>query len=232
MYLGLAYNSDKVTEEEAESYGLLRNPKIAKKVGWFDWYLPSMGCVSLMAGNPSPFDISDEQFNKLKESLFALKAQTAGFYGFSDLFSQFANGSIYACAGIGDWLTQRLALQGNPIKSAIPKEGALGVAETISILKGARNPDLARKFIQYATSPEGQVRTALLPAYVNYIPNMKGWELLAKQSPDWATRLRMRFDEHPNVIDDWRANKIIWRETPRQQPVAKWNRAWTEFKSL
>jgi spermidine/putrescine transport system substrate-binding protein len=232
MYLGLAYRSDKVTKEEAESYSVLQNPKLANKVGWFDWYLPSMGCVSLMIGNPSPFDINNEQFNKLKASLFSLKAQTAGFYGFSDLFSQFANGSIYACAGIGDWLTQRLAQQRTQIKSTIPKEGALGVAESISILNGARNPDLARKFIQYATSPEGQVRTALLPAYVNYIPSMKGWDLLAKQSPDWATRLRLRFDEHPNVIDDWRANKITWRETPKQQPVAEWNRAWTEFKSL
>jgi spermidine/putrescine transport system substrate-binding protein len=233
MYLGLAYNSDKVTKEEAESYSLLWNPKIAKKVGWFDWYLPSMGCLSLRAGNhPSPFDIGNEQFSKLKESLFSLKPQTAGFYAFSGLFSQFANGSIYVCAGIGDWLTQPLKSQGSPIESAIPKEGALGVAESISILKGARRPDLATKFIQYATSPEGQVRTALLPAYVNYIPSMKGWDLLAKQSPDWATRLRMQFDQYPNVIDDFKANKITWRQTPKQQPVAAWNRAWTEFKYL
>ena len=116
--------------------------------------------------------------------------------------------------------------------SAIPKEGALGVAKSISILKGAQNPDLAKKFIQYATSPEGQVRTALLPAYVDYIPSMKGWDLLAKQFPDWSTRLRMRMDQHPNVIDDFRANKITWRQTPKQQSISDWNRAWTEFKSL
>lgn len=234
MYLGQAYNSEKVTKEEAESYSLLWSPKVTKKVGWFDWYLPSMGCVSLKNGfrDPSPFDISNEQFDKLKESLFSLKPQTAGFYAFSDLFSQFANGSLYACAGIGDWLTQLLKSQGHPIESAIPKEGALGVAESISILKGASNPDLAKKFIQYATSPEGQVRTALLPAYVDYIPSMKGWDLLAKQSPDWATRLRMRVDQHPNVIDDFKDGKITWRQTPKQQSIEQWNRAWTEFKSL
>jgi spermidine/putrescine transport system substrate-binding protein len=232
MYLGLAYNSDKVTKEEAESYSVLWNPNIAKRVGWFDWYLPSMGCVSLKAGNRSPFDISNEQFSKLKESLFSLKPQTAGFYAFSDLFSQFAHGSVYVVAGVGDWLTQRLKSEGNPIESAIPKEGALSVAESISILNGARSPDLARKFIQYATSPVGQVRTALLPAYVNYIPSMKGWDLLAKESPEWATRLRMRLDQHPNVIDDFKANKITWRETPKQQSIAAWNRAWAEFKSL
>jgi spermidine/putrescine transport system substrate-binding protein len=42
----------------------------------------------------------------------------------------------------------------------------------------------------------------------------------------------MRFDQHPNVIDDFKANKITWRQTPKQQPIAEWNRAWTEFKSL
>jgi spermidine/putrescine transport system substrate-binding protein len=234
MYLGQAYNSEKVTKEEAASYSLLWSPKVTKKVGWFDWYLPSMGCISLENGNqnPGPFDISDKQFDKLKERLFSLKPQTAGFYAFSDLFSQFANGSLYACAGIGDWLTQLLKSQGHPIESIIPQEGALGVAESISILKGARNPDIAKKFIQYATSPEGQVRTALLPAYVDYIPSMKGWALLEKQSPDWATRLRMRVDQHPNVIDDFKANKITWRQTPKQQTIEQWNRAWTEFKSL
>jgi spermidine/putrescine transport system substrate-binding protein len=108
----------------------------------------------------------------------------------------------------------------------------LGVAESISILKGAQNPDLAKKLIQYATSPEGQARTALLPAYVNYIPSVKGWDLLAKTSPDWAKRLRMTMDGHPNVIDDFRAGKIVWRQTPVRQSITDWNRAWTEFKSL
>jgi spermidine/putrescine transport system substrate-binding protein len=234
MYLGQAYNSKFVTKEEAESYSLLWNPKLTKKVGWFDWYLPSMGCVSLRNGNrnPSPFNISGAQFASLKASLFSLKPQTSGFYAFSDLFSQFANGNLHACVGIGDWLTQLLKSQGHPIESAIPKEGALGVAESISILKGAKNPGLAKKFIQYATSPEGQVRTALLPAYVDYIPSMKGWDLLARTSPDWAKRLRMTMDGHPNVIDDFRAGKIVWRQTPVQQGITDWNRAWTEFKSL
>ncbi len=232
VYQGIAYNTTKLSKEEVQSYEVLWNKKLTKKVGWFDWYLTSMGAVALTLGQPDPFDLTNEQFATLKKRLFSLKPQTAGFYAFSDLFTQFANGSIYACAGVGDWLTQGLKSQGHPIETAIPKQGALGVFESISILKGAKNPDLVVKFIQYATSPEGQIRTALLPAYVNYIPNKKGWELLAKQYPDWATRLRMRIDQHPNIVDDYKEGKVKLRKTPVKQSIEQWNSTWTEFKSL
>jgi spermidine/putrescine transport system substrate-binding protein len=42
----------------------------------------------------------------------------------------------------------------------------------------------------------------------------------------------MTMDGHPNVIDDFRAGKIVWRQTPVQQSITDWNRVWTEFKSL
>ena len=93
-----------------------------------------MGCVSLRDGNRNPSRF-DRRISSKAEGFASLKSQTSGFYGFSDLFSQFANGNVYACAGIGDWLTQSLKSQGHPLEFALPKEGALGVAELISNLK-------------------------------------------------------------------------------------------------
>lgn len=231
-WLGLCYNSEHVTAEEAKTYKTLWSPKLKGKVGWFDWYLPSMGVISLYNGNKKPFDISDQEFARLKETLFSLKDQTSGFYSHSDIQTAFADGNCYALAGNGDSSTQILKGQGLPIETAIPQEGGLGVVEALAIPTGSGDPEMAKKFIQYATSAEGQVRSALLPAYVDYVPSMPAWDLLAEREPDWATRLRMRKDQHPNVIDDLKEGRIAFRHTPVQQSIEDWNQVWTEFKSL
>ncbi|MPT22146.1 MAG: extracellular solute-binding protein, partial [Starkeya sp.] len=86
-YLGIAYRTDVFSEADVKSYKALWDPKIKGKLGFFDWYLPTMGCLSLYDGNKPPFDISDAAFGKLKETLFSLKPQTAGFYSMADQFS-------------------------------------------------------------------------------------------------------------------------------------------------
>jgi len=59
-HLGVSYNKDRISLEEAMSYNVYWNPKVAGKVGHFDWHLPNLGQVSLLDGNtdPGPFDIS------------------------------------------------------------------------------------------------------------------------------------------------------------------------------
>ena len=53
-HVGLAYRTDMLTAEDVKSYKILWSPKVKGKVGFFDWYLPSMGCISLDAGNLAP----------------------------------------------------------------------------------------------------------------------------------------------------------------------------------
>ena len=132
--------------------------------------------------------------------------------------------------GIGDWVSLLLEDQGHPIKSIVPKEGGLQWTESLSIAKGAPNPGLAREYIKYATSPEGQVRTATLKSYAAAIPNKEGWKLLAERLPNWADQLRLHMDKH-NVMDEYKEGKIFIRKLPKQQSIEDWNEAWTEFKS-
>ena len=230
-YLGLAYNTEKLSAEEVKSYKILWDPKVTGKVGWFDWYLPSMQVLSLYNGNKPPYDISDEAFEKLRETLFSLKPQTAGYFQMADLFSSFANGQAWVVPGIGDWVALLLEDQGKPIKAVVPDEGGLQWTESLSIAKGAQNLDLAKRYIQYATSPEGQVKTATLSSYAAAIPNMEGWKLMAKDKPEWADRLRLRLDQE-NVMDQFRKGNIFTRKLPVQQPIEAWNETWTEFKNM
>ena len=77
-YLGLAYRTDMLSDDDVKSYKILWDPKVKGKVGFFDWYLPSMGCLSLYSGNKPPFDITDAAFAKLKQTLFSLKPEIGG----------------------------------------------------------------------------------------------------------------------------------------------------------
>ena len=69
-YLGIAYNSKLLSPKDVESYKVLWDLKVKGKVGWFDWYLPSMGVLSLDLANRPPYDISNAAFDKLKTPCF------------------------------------------------------------------------------------------------------------------------------------------------------------------
>ncbi|WP_424934387.1 ABC transporter substrate-binding protein [Amaricoccus macauensis] len=230
-YLGLSYNTDQYTPEEVDSYAVMWSEKARGKVGFFDWYLPSMGCVSLSNGVRPPFALSGDQFEALQQKLYSLSAQTSGFYTIADIFSSLTNGQAHLIPGIGEWITLGLRQGGVPVDTHIPAEGGLQWTESLSIVKGSPKTDLARKFIQYTTSPEGQVRQATKVDNKKSIPSVKGWELLNQTMPGEAEILRMTFDA-PNVMDAYRAGRINFRELPSNQTIEDWNDVWSEFKSL
>jgi spermidine/putrescine transport system substrate-binding protein len=80
------------------------------------------------------------------------------------------------------------------------------------------------------SSPEGQVRTARLPAYWASIPSKAAWERLNAEFPADAKTLRHTFTAR-NVMDEYKEGKIFIRKTPVKQSIETWNEAWTEFKS-
>lgn len=229
-YIGMAYRTDVFSPEEVTSYAALWSDKAKGRLGMFDWYLPTMGCLSLRQGNRPPFDIGGAQFDLLKKSLNSLAPQVSGFYSMSNLFSMLSNGTAAIIPGIGDWVVNLLQKDGVPVAAVVPEEGGLQWTESLSIVSSSRNKDLAKAFIQYMTSPEGQIRTARLPAYVASIPNRKGWELLNERHPEDARMLGLTLDG-PNVMDDYAKGKIFLRKLPVQQEIEQWNDVWTAFKS-
>ncbi|MDQ0086560.1 spermidine/putrescine transport system substrate-binding protein [Variovorax boronicumulans] len=230
-YLGLSYNTKAFTPKEVASYSALWSEKAKGKVGLFDWYLPSMGSISLANGNRPPFDLDKARFEAMKKKLFTLKPQTSGFYTIADIFSSMTNGRALLVPGIGEWITLGLRLNGVPVDTIIPEEGGLQWTESLSIVKGTPKRDLARKFIQYTTSPEGQVRMATKADNKKSIPSMAGWKLLNETKPKDAEILRMTL-KGPNVMDEYKAKKIQFRQLPSKQSIEEWNDVWSQFKSL
>lgn len=79
-------------------------------------------------------------------------------------------------AFIHDMLTQKL--QGAPIQTVAPCEGTGYETGSVSIIKGGRNAEAARRFIDFTLSPEAQNINAKLK--INSIPSNRSAEL----SPD------------------------------------------------
>lgn len=230
-YLGLSYNTKTFTPREVGSYSALWSEKAKGKVGMFDWYLPGMGSISLSQGNRLPFDIETAKFDAMKKKLFSLKPQMSGFYSIADIFSSLTNGRAMLVPGIGEWITLGLRTNGVPVDTIIPEEGGLQWTESLSIVKGTPKRDLARKFIQFTTSPEGQVLQATKADNKKSIPSMAGWKLLNEKLPKEAEILRMTL-KGPNVMDEYKAKKIALRQLPGKQSIETWNETWSEFKSL
>ena len=230
-YLGLVHNTDHLSEVDCSSYGVMWEERVTGKVGHFDWYLPTMGCLSLYNGNRDPFNIDEAAFAKLRETTFSLKPQLAGFYSMADVFSSMTNGQAWVMPGIGEWISILLHKGGLPVTTTIPDEGGIQWTESVSIGTGSEKQDLARKFIQYLTSPEGQWRVATKPSYNGSIPNKKGWDALIANDPESAELMRHRFDKR-NVMDEYKDGKIQLRQTPIQQSIDDWTEVWNEYKNV
>ncbi|WP_342642917.1 ABC transporter substrate-binding protein [Rhodoligotrophos ferricapiens] len=228
---GLAYNADQLTADDASSYAIMWDQKIKGKVGMRDWYLPCMGCISAYLGNKKPYDLNDEQFEKLKETIFSLKPQVAGFWDFAAIFDSFANGGAMVVPGTGEWMVGLLQRDGHNIRASVPKEGAIIWTESASIVKGTKKQELAKEFIRYLVSPEGQRRLMLKSSYMASGPSKPAWELLNKENLKEAKMINMDLNA-PNLLDDYRAGRILLRELPTHQSSEDWQDVWTEFQSL
>lgn len=231
-YLGVSFNTTIVSHEEANDYDVLWMDKLAGKVGHFDWHLPNLGCLSLRDGNhdPSPFDIGDDQWRRLRETTLSLKPQVGGFFDYGGTFSSLKNGRIHAMCGIGDWITGVLRKDGAPVDSVVPKQGGIQWTESFSIGKGSKKQDLVKKFIQYMTSGPGQVRIARMAAYPGILPYRSGWKALQAADPEEAERQGMVFGRR-NAVDLLREGRIHFRDLPRRQSLEDWNDFWSEYKN-
>ena len=215
------------------SYDVYWNPKLAEKVGHFDWHLPNLGQVSLLNGNsdPGPFDISVDAWSKVRERTLSLKPQVKGFFDYGGTFSSLKNGEILACVGIGDWVTGVLEKDGAPVGSAVPREGGIQWTESYSIVSTSTKKDIVKKYIEYTMSPEGQVRSANMAAYPAFVVTKAGMKALQEQTPEEAKRTGQVEGAPNNPITLINDGRIHYRDTPKQQSLEEWNEFWSEYKN-
>ena len=232
-HLGVSYNKEHVTAKEAMSYNVFWDPKLKGKVGHFDWHLPNLGEISLLNGNnnPGPFNISAEAWDKVKKKTLSLKPQVKGFFDYGGTFASLKNGEMWACVGIGDWVTGVLEKDGAPVGSVVPKEGGIQWTESYSIVSTSKKKDIAKKYIQYTLSSAGQVRSASMKAYPAFAVTKSGMKALQEQKPEEAKRTGQIEGASNNPITLINDGRIHYRGLPKNQSLEEWNEFWSEYKN-
>lgn len=230
-YNGLAYNTEKLSADDVSSYDVMWSDAVKGKLGMRDWYLPVMGCVSAAMGHTDPYDITNEEFEALKEHMFTLKPNVAGFWDFAGVFDSLANGGAYVIPGCGDWITGLLQRANHPIASAVPKEGAIMWTESVSIIQDTPRLEQAKELIRYLTGVEGQTRLMTKSSYMANGPSEAAWAHLNDTNPAEAAMLHMTSDSD-NIMAVLRDGRIIPRRLPKNQSMESWQEAYTQFQNL
>jgi putative spermidine/putrescine transport system substrate-binding protein len=155
--LGIAYNP-KLVKTEIKSWKDLWSPELAKKLtmpGITTTSGPMMiDAASLIAGN-STFN-EDQAFAKLKE----LNPSVVKYYGkTADFVTMFAQGEVAAGPFMDSYFKDLQA--GVPdAKFVTPQEGGYAVMNTINVVKGSKNKQLAEELINWYLSKEVQEKVA------------------------------------------------------------------------
>jgi putative spermidine/putrescine transport system substrate-binding protein len=154
---GIAYNP-KATGKEITSWSDLWSPELAKKLT-----LPTitsttgpmiLDAASVVAGSPT-FN-EDQAFGKLKD----LNKSVVKYYNStSEYVNMFAQGEI-AAGPIMEMYVKDLQAAVPDAKFVTPKEGAYAVMNTVNVLKGSKNKQLAEDFINWHLSKDVQGKLA------------------------------------------------------------------------
>lgn len=231
-HLGVSYNKNAVTAEEAASYSCFWKDNLKGKVGHFDWHLPSLGMMSLYEGNGAGlWDLDDAKWSKVQETAMSMRPQVGGFFDYGGTFNSLKNGEMQAMVGIGDWITGVLEKDGAPVASVVPKEGGIQWTESYCIGVGTEKADEVKKFIQHMLTPEGQVKSAQMAAYPGFAITKGGRAKLNEVDKKEAERTGQIEGMVNDPITLIKEGRIHYRDIPKQQSLEDWNDFWSEYKN-
>ena len=149
--VGLIYNKNYVSEEDAQSWSCLWNSKYQGKLLMFDNPRDAFAIAESMLGYS--FNTEDEQELKNCADLLATQSPVLQGYVMDQIFDRMERGEAWAAPYYaGDYLTM---VEENPdLGFSHPKEGFNIFIDAMCIPKGASNKELAEKFINEMCSTD------------------------------------------------------------------------------
>ncbi|MCE7029988.1 ABC transporter substrate-binding protein [Jiella avicenniae] len=144
--------------DEPESYAALAAPEYRNEVALFDDAVTMIGIGAFLSGQ----DMNDPQdLDKVAEQLKAMKPNVKLLWSSEDQWNKaFSAGefdlSVY-WSGAAVRSQRKFKL---PLHFVVPKEGAIGWLDSLSIPATSQNPEAAQKFINYMIDPKFYVEWA------------------------------------------------------------------------
>lgn len=148
--IGLIYDTTKVSPPP-DSMNVLWDPKYQGKILLYDASAHNFSFAALAEGIEKPFQLTDAQLAEIKGKLIELQKNALSYYQSSDEALQIYNSNDVALifANFGQQQLKLMKDSGAPIAYVVPKEGALAWLDTWALSKGARNPELAEKWVDF-----------------------------------------------------------------------------------
>ncbi len=193
-YNTISYDKTKVDPADMQDMAALTSGKYDGRIGIYDYYLPVLGIVALGQGMNTA-DINAESLPKLKEPLMKLRAASKQVSDVVSSQTALATGEVDIVVGGGEWLTAVLGADNPNLDWTIPKQGGLRWAQSIGVVAGTTQPDLALEFVKYIVSPEGQARLATASCYWGMPANAKAGDALTAEQ-----KAVLRWDEQPEFL--------------------------------
>ena len=193
-YNTIAYDKTKVDPADMADMATLWSGKYDGRIAIYDYYLPVLGLVSVGQGVATA-DMTAATLEALKDPLFKLKAASKQVSDVVSSQTALATGEVDILIGGGEWLTAVLAADNPNLDWTIPAQGALRWAQSIGVVAGSQQPDLALEFVKYITSPEGQARLATSSCYWGMPANAKAGDALTADQ-----KAVLRWDEQGDFL--------------------------------
>lgn len=193
-YNTVSYDKSKVDPADMEDMATLTSGKYDGRIGIYDYYLPVLGLVALGKG-VNTADISANNLAALRDPLMALRKASKQVSEVVAAQTALATGEVDIVVGGGEWLTAVLATENPNLDWTIPKQGALRWAQSIGVVEGSTQPDLALEFVKYIVSPEGQAALATSSCYWGMPANAKAGEALSDEA-----KAVLRWDQQPDFL--------------------------------
>jgi len=223
---GLVFDTTRVSRQEASTYSVLWSRNLRGRIGIWDWYLPSMGVLSLAAGNSvEPYRIDARGLDSLTALLRSLRSRVKSIHATPrDMLASLQTGDTWIVPAGGEWVAGLLRAQGRPVDWVVPREGGIMWMETALIPRDSPQPDLAMRFIRWAQTPEAQALLAVRRAYYGDPCNTNAIPLLPRNVRDV---LHVHSDSELVRL----VGSLHTRELPQLQDPAVWQGIWERFKA-
>jgi spermidine/putrescine transport system substrate-binding protein len=191
-YNTIGYNKSKVDPADMQSLAALTSDKYKGRIAIYDYYLPVIGMAAMAIGKKTA-DLTEADLPAIKDVLVKMKANAKAVTDVAASQTALATGEADVLVGGGEWVTAGIAKDNPNLDFSIPKEGAVLWSQSLAMFKDSKHKELALKFIQYVTGPEGQARLATSACYWGMPANTKA-SLNADQ------KKILRFDEQPDFL--------------------------------
>ena len=153
---GLAVNKDKVNPLP-DSLAALWDPQYAGKVSIRDDGVEAIQFAALALGQDMN---APKDMEAIKAKLKALLPQVKTFWSSENDWNQFFSAGDFTITTFWSGGAGRSASKGLPVAFAVPKEGAVGWLDSLSIPAASKNQESARAFINWMIDPEFYVQWA------------------------------------------------------------------------